>query len=370
MAGLGNIGTGLAGFMQGYRQQQQAEAQQALQRIAIQQAQRQALAQKLLGSANLFSALGGGQPTPPPMPGQPSVPSFPQGSGAPSPAPSVGPSGGGASTPPLALSAAESAAAVPTGDPPIPLDTDTPIGEQPTGGTKSPGVAEGDMGKPADVTPLPAKPTEDTASPRMSMLEQLLNPEHAYDAIGKLRDRIAKAAPPGTDPAVVWEATQQLFKMSSGSAMERAQLGAYLKLAGLDSAEKRQKAALDVRQSEGQANRDLRASEGEANRGVRTSEGDKNRASRESVANARENSRMARFLIARADKLARQSVDPVKKQRSIDIGRKIQALRAVADNPKSTSEQQRDAAKGLQDALKQLDALDPGGAVNPNASKP
>jgi hypothetical protein len=212
-------------------------------------------------------------------------------------------------------------------------------------------------------------------------LQSLLDPEHAYKALGDLQSRIASAAPAGTDPATIWEATMQLYKLAGGGAQQRAELAATLKLAGLD-----------LKESEGAANRGVRVSEGALNRGVRQSEGAANRAAagerqserigaagerqdkgiaaRKDAATAAEQGRNARFYAGLAQRV-QQAANTAKNQaRSAyfrSLGQRIQALTAQLNTAPAGSAEQTDALKRLRAAEQEAEraGLPPATAQRP-----
>jgi hypothetical protein len=208
---------------------------------------------------------------------------------------------------------------------------------------------------------------------RSSLFQQLLDPNHAYKALGEMRDRIAASAPPGTDPAVIWEATQQLYKLTNGGATERAQLAAYLKMAGLD-----------VKTSEGAANRGSREGIAEANRGsrekivdtqtsARSASDDKKIAAsqgKEEFRQGRIDARQALNIVERRRREAQANSDKQLDLQLKEIQKQISAQGQIISNAPAGSSAQKAAMQRLQELADEAKKLGPSGSVAPPTPAP
>lgn len=204
-------------------------------------------------------------------------------------------------------------------------------------------------------TTAPAATTAPTGPDRqtLSFVQDLLDPQHAYRAIGDLRDRIAKAAPAGTDPATIWEATTELYKMVGGSINERAQAASIMKLAGLDLGYARLGATergQNIRAETARRAQDIRVSEGQKNRDasmarMKTQQGfvDGRQAAREAYQKARD-----------------AANNPQARIKLMQLGREAQAQTAILSN--ATDAKVRKAAQdALEKIAQEIASIDVGG---------
>jgi hypothetical protein len=281
-----NLETILGGVTQGWNQSQDTALRQAIQRMALQQQQQQRQAQTLAGlglQAGLLNTqpmspitnspqLPPSQPTAqPPMPGQPSVPApsatswsqpnpAPQAqAGTPAPGVPIGttfPPPPGATPapanmpPPPATPDQAGAAGFPEGGAAVPADSgygdpgsmpflqrraanNLPV--PPEGDTKGPAGTESgrgnDSGPPASDSTLTISRDKSDSSgaagtPSLTFPNgQSMPVPDFFRQIDttKIAQGLAKLAPPGTDPAEIYEATAALLKLSSGNKEEQIQ---------------------------------------------------------------------------------------------------------------------------------------------------
>ena len=277
-----NLGTALGGLVNGYQNYQQNNLANLVRQLQLQTAQRQAAGQSLAGQALAAGLLGQqetptsplqmlpgqGAGTPPPSPSGggaqpgyapplPGAPPMPNGGAATAWSPQQGQQVG--STPPIfqqALPPPPSTIAGPdTGLPPGGQaapgsggDSDASIipGTQTyaapaTQDEKTPAApASGDGGDRGSVGQPPAGQSaaagDNTAHTQYVSLPggQTLSVPDLFQTMdpGKLAQRIATIAPPGTDPATILEATQDLVKLSNGNKEQQIQAGYLAKLLG------------------------------------------------------------------------------------------------------------------------------------------
>jgi hypothetical protein len=319
-----NLGTILGGVTQGWNQSQDAALRNAIQRMAMQQQQQQRQAQTLAGlglQAGLLNTqpmspitnspqLPPAQPAPqPPMPGQPSAPTPQQ----------VYNAGGNVDGPPSATSWPAPAngqdtpriptqrllTAPPNAQPQTAAaDEDEASAEAAGGGyfdlndvIAGQRAAQADAAAKRGQTPAPTAPARaptssapPAADNQGSSGSSTGNQGGGSDIIAtlpggqqlpistlfrsidttKIAQRLEQLAPPGTDPAEIYEATADLLKLSDGDKAQQQQSAYMAKLLFGDLKFGQQKTLQDQRlaasEANQQANRDVRVSEGQANR--------------------------------------------------------------------------------------------------------
>jgi hypothetical protein len=259
-----NLGTILGGVTQGWNQSQDTALRQAIQRMALQQQQQQQQAQTLAGlglQAGLLNTqpmspitnspqLPPAQPQPP-MPGQPSAPAAPAPSATSwNPPPNAAPAPANMPPPPPATPNQAGAAGFPEGGAAVPADSgygdpgsmpflqrrsvnNLPAPQQ--GDTKGPAGTESgrgnDSGPPASDSTLtiPSEKSDSSGAagtPTLTFADgQSVAVPDFFRQIDttKIAQGLAKLAPPGTDPAEIYEATAALLKLSSGNKEEQIQ---------------------------------------------------------------------------------------------------------------------------------------------------
>jgi hypothetical protein len=121
----------------------------------------------------------------------------------------------------------------------------------------------------------------------------------------KIAQRLEQLAPPGTDPAEIYEATADLLKLSDGDKAQQQQSAYMAKLLFGDLQFQQRKTLQDQRLDASAANQ-------QANRDVRVSEGQANRTTRIQAANI---SAQTRLQIAQLTNDARQNLESFKEDR-------------------------------------------------------
>ena len=269
---LMNLGTALGGLTQGFQNYQTNQIQNAIRQLALSQAQRQNQAATLAGlglSAGLLNqqpmqpispiSAPGPQPPPPGQPSQPNDPG-PGGHGTPTPA-------GLATYPPLPTPDQLTAPPLlnpnyqgPRGNFLGAAGSDTPQDTPPSSGgaVMAPGLfnlndalaamnPEATQQQPAPAqapTPQPAPGDPQPPAPASQQQQQpppantlFISPEQVRDLFStvdtnKLAQGLARIAPPGTDPATIYEATADLLKLANGNKEQAQQATAVLRAMG------------------------------------------------------------------------------------------------------------------------------------------
>lgn len=338
-----NLGTALGGLVKGYDQQQQDSMRAAIQQLALQQQQRQQAALKLAG-LGLQAGLLGQQGLPPSMtapqqaPPQPPMPGAASVSAQPQPQPSLPPSDDAIA----AQRAGPAQYVTPQGVPTAPLrpeltgpnaivDPDEATSIEAMDAVEA-GQNEGlpTVGKrPSAAAPSPAPkaaaPQDASASTPASdsgaghevyatlpggQEMSITNLFHTID-MGHVAQGLAKLAPPGTDPATIFEATQALVKLSEGDKTQQMQAAYLAKLMGINmqTQSRERVAGMQTQSRENIAGQQIQSREKIAGQNITSREGiaAANRASREEIAQAKNDLTMA--VQDRIDARAKQRID-------------------------------------------------------------
>jgi len=278
---LMNLGTALGGLTQGYQNYQTNQIQNAIRQLALTQAQRQNQAATLAGlglSAGLLNqqpmqpiSAPGPQPPPPGTASPPNDPG-PGGHGTPTPA-------GLATYPPLPTPDQLTAPPLlnpnyqgPRGNFLGAAGSDTPQDTPPASGgavmapglfnlndvlaatdpeaTQQPAPAQAPTPQRAPGDPPPAPGDPQPPAPASQQQQQppaaqqpppantlFISPEQVRDLFStvdtnKLAQGLARIAPPGTDPATIYEATADLLKLANGNKEQAQQATAVLRAMG------------------------------------------------------------------------------------------------------------------------------------------